>query len=344
VKKLVIPASSIDVKRLTSEGWPEAEIIQSPLDNKDCKEPTVLVRRTVPDIVSGDGSTDLFYLPGQPAISLFTGAGGMDIGVESAGFCTVVQHEFDRDACSTLIVNRPEYFRNSALIQGDIWQTPTSMLLQEAGLRVGEAALVCGGPPCQGFTTANSHSHKGTYDPRNDLVMEFLRVVRQAQPRFFIMENVMGFLTFPGKIDGLGYPETFCRAAYDCYYELVYGLVDACSYGVPQTRTRFICMGTRRDLCECEGIIAGLPAPTNFSHHDLNIISTPDLLGQTEDATLIQMAPGVRYFPDRPFLKPPKPNNGSSLDDGASASHKEFYRRLLRDEPDRIVLPMERAA
>ncbi len=343
MSKLVIPANSIDVKRLASEGWPEAEIVESP--RKNCKEPTVLVRRRIPDLVSGDGSTDLFYLPGQPAISLFTGAGGLDIGIEEAGFCSVVQHEYDKDACGTLIINRPEYFRHAALIQGDIRDTPTSMLLREGGMRVGEAALVCGGPPCQGFTTANSKSGKGTYDPRNDLVMEFLRVVREAQPRFFVMENVAGFLSFPGKINGLGYPETFCRAAYDSYYELVYGLMDACNYGVPQTRTRFICMGTRRDLCECDGLIAGLPAPTNFSNGDIRIIETPDLLGETEDAALIRMAPGVRYFPDRPFLKPPKPNNGSDPEtDGASASHKDFYRRLLREEPDRIVIPAERAA
>ena len=63
------------------------------------------------------------------------------IGLEQAGFCCVVQHEIDAMCCETLIANRPNFFRHAALIQGDIYKTPTSMLLEEAGLRVGEVAL-----------------------------------------------------------------------------------------------------------------------------------------------------------------------------------------------------------
>jgi DNA (cytosine-5)-methyltransferase 1 len=307
--------------------WAEAEIIDHPI--KDRKEPVVLVRRKTSDLIGTRGE-QLVYLPGEPVISLFTGAGGMDIGIERAGFCTLLQHEHWNIACETLIANRPEYFRWAALIQGDIYETPTSMMLIEAGLRVGEAALVCGGPPCQGFSTANSKATRGESDTRNDLVFEFLRVVNEAKPKHFLMENVPGFLTFPGKKDGKSYPELFLKAAYECYYELVYGIIDAVNFGVPQHRPRFLCMGTRRDIVDADNIIAGLPAPHTFGDEDLRIIRA----GQDEEEIkILTMAPGVRYFPDRPVLLPPAPNYGQKC----SETYKQFYRKLKEKEPDRII-------
>lgn len=306
--------------------WSEAEIIALP--EKHLKMPKVLVQRRVPD-VSGPRGELLMYLPGQPCISLFTGAGGMDLGLEAAGMTTLCQVEWDESPCATLIVNRPRAFRYSALIQGDIREISTSMILREAGLRTGEAFVVCGGPPCQGFSTANSHASKGTYDTRNDLVFEFLRVVNEAKPAYFIMENVPGFLHFTGKVEGLEYAEMFCRRAYDCYYELVYGIINAVEYGVPQTRNRFICMGSRRDLVEIDGKLAHLPKPQNFNQSDL------DLLAGTmfPEEHLITQAPGIRYFPDRPFLKPPAPTHAN----GRTETFLRFYGDLLREEPDRIV-------
>jgi DNA (cytosine-5)-methyltransferase 1 len=312
------------------EFWPEAEIVAEPV--KRPGEPQVLVRRRTSPIVDWMGN-DVAYLPGLPAISLFTGAGGMDIGMERAGFCTLVQHEWDSSACQTLMANRPQYFRHAALIQGDLRLTPTSMLLREAGLRVGDAAVVCGGPPCQGFSTANKHSGKGTYDTRNDLVFEYLRVVREAMPRFFIMENVAGFLSFPGELNGKSYLQTFLEAAYGSYYEIVYGLLDAVNYGVPQYRCRFIAMGTRRDVFEVEGMLGSLPAPITFAEPDLSLIHNPVSEQDRQSALLLRNAPGVRYFPDRPVLVPPRPVHDGQI----SAKYLEFYSNLRATEPDRIV-------
>lgn len=310
--------------------WPEATVIAQPKKNQ--AEPVVLVRRHQSDLVNSRGD-QLVYLPGPSAISLFTGAGGMDIGMEAAGFCTLVQHEWEPAACATLIANRPTFFRHAALIQGDLHLTPTSMLLREAGLRVGEPYLVCGGPPCQGFSTSNSKSGSGAYDKRNDLVFEFLRVIREAQPQFFIMENVAGFVSFPGKRDGKTYMAAFLDAAHAAYYELVYGLLDAVEYGVPQHRTRFICMGTRRDLFQIDGTIASLPKPTHFSPQDSAAVDAlrNGLFGP--DVALIDHAPGIRYFPDRPVLTPPRPTS----DGQRSIAFLEFYRNLQMREPDRIV-------
>lgn len=314
--------------------WIEAEIVALPVKAKELKDPIVLVRRRESPLISPFPNEELVTCEGYPTISLFTGAGGMDIGTEAAGFTTVVQHEWSDAACATLIMNRPTYFRHAALIQGDIRNTPSSMILREGNLRVGEPYLLTGGPPCQGFSTAGK---RAPYDVRNDLVMEYLRAVRETQPRYFAFENVPGFQSFPHKVNGESYVERFLRVAYESYYELVYGLLCASNYGVPQRRVRFICMGTRRDIAEIEGAQASLPKPSHFSKRDLRIIQQLDGgLFQT-DVDLLTHAPGIRYFPDRPFLKAPTPIGGSETNSGFTKTYLEFYERIEREEPDRIV-------
>ena len=305
--------------------WPEAQILREPA-RENLSEPIVLVRRRESGLV-GPGGQELAFFESYPHISLFSGCGGMDIGLERAGWTTVVQHEWSHTACLTLMANRPKYFRHSALIQGDILKTPTSMLLEEGGLRVGEAYIITGGPPCQGFSTANMCAAKGLKDKRNDLIFAFLQKVDEAKPRFFIFENVPGFIRFnKGE-----YFEAFLRRAFDCYYDLVYGLIDCADYMVPQRRIRFLCMGTRRDLSEIEGNMAGLPAPICFGGRDLKIVRAGG-----DEAAKRQRPPGIRCFPDRPILVPPSPQPiGES--DGRPKHYLDFYDRLERDEPDRIV-------
>jgi DNA (cytosine-5)-methyltransferase 1 len=312
--------------------WPEAEIVAEPV--KRVTEPRVLVRRRTGNLWGANGE-DVIALPGLPAISLFTGVGGFDIGIEQAGFVTLLQHEMMLAACQTLIANRPNYFRHAALIQGDIRRTTTGFILKEAGLRVGECHLITGGPPCQGFSTGNINSLKGKYDRRNDLVYEFLRVIREAQPHFWLFENVPGFVRFnKGE-----YLKGFLAESYGCYYELVYGLLNAVEYGVPQNRCRFICMGTRRDLYECDGVLGSMPSPTHFGDRDLKLIKkVPSQILMSgfsdEELELIQHPPGIRYFPDREVIC--NPNPGGSMD-GRSKTFLKFFKDLRRREPDRIV-------
>lgn len=307
--------------------WTEATVVCEPIKNRHLKEPTLLVRRNVQE-TRGQNGERVFTVEGAGQhISLFTGAGGMDLGCEQAGFVTVVQHEWEEAACDTLIANRPNYFRHSALIQGDIRETPTSMILGAANLRTGEADLLTGGPPCQGFSNAGKRDPS---DIRNTLIFDFLRVVRESQPRFFVMENVPGFVSMKKN----GFLRQFLETAYDAYYELVYGLADACCYGVPQHRTRFLCMGTRRDLWEIEGKLGSLPQPMYFDPQDLKELSWLDKRPLfSREAGLLRHAPGVRYFPDRKLLIPPEPTYGGRV----SKKFQAFYERLYRDEPDRIV-------
>lgn len=318
--------------------WIEARVVAEPIRGKNFDgTPRLLVKRSEGTIFGMHGE-ELISLPGEPVISLFTGAGGMDLGMESAGLYSLVQHEYMAEACATLIANRPRAFRYSALIQGDIRKTPTEMLLEAAGLRVGEATIVAGGPPCQGFSVANGNREKG-HDERNDLVWEFLRVVCEAKPRFFLMENVPGFCM----LNKGEYFKKYLETAYGCFYELVYGLMGAASYGVPQRRVRFFCMGTRRDLVAIDGILGSLPEPTHFSPGDVTRLieykAAP--LFTWEEEKLLRHAPGIRYFPDRPIIKPPHPVVMKEDDDyqksHLSDGYLEFWRKLEREEPDRIV-------
>src|SRR5579872_4710607 len=173
--------------------WPEAEILRAPVKKAD--EPILLVRRRDSGLI-GPRNEELAFFESFPHVSLFTGCGGFDIGLERAGWMTVCQHEWGEAPCQTLIENRPNFFRHSALIQGDIFKTSTAMILEAAGLLCGECYIVTGGPPCQGFSTANRRAVAGLHDARNDLVFQYLRFVHEAKPRFFIFENVPGFTHF----------------------------------------------------------------------------------------------------------------------------------------------------
>ena len=107
------------------------------------------------------------YSQDLPIISLFSGAGGLDIGFDQAGFRTAVMVELDPACCRTLRKNMP----GVPVIEGDINQIETSKILSAAGLKPLEAALVIGGPPCQSFSLAGKRM--GLDDPRGRLVLEF---------------------------------------------------------------------------------------------------------------------------------------------------------------------------
>lgn len=201
----------------------------------------------------------------QPiSVSLFTGACGLDLGLEKAGFQTVSLVEIEPDAVKTISLNRPHL--SLCAIPRDIREVSAQTLLKEGGkilgidrpLRPGEVDLVTGGPPCQPFSTAGKRGSVG--DPRGSLFMDFIRIVEEIQPRFFIMENVRGLLSAPirhrpHEQRGINYPnlapDEMAGAAMQVIlaeikrigYEVVYDLLNAADYGVPQVRERVIFIG-----------------------------------------------------------------------------------------------------
>lgn len=173
------------------------------------------------------------------AIDLFCGAGGMSVGFEQAGFDIALG--VDRDGYHTATHERnfpygKSFCRSvSDLNAKDIFDAVDSS----------DVDLICGGPPCQGF------SHMGlrdVLDPRNNLVSEFVRIVREVKPRAFVMENVPGMLSGDTRAILDNALEGFETAGYRITHPV--RVLDASHYGVPQRRRRLIVIGIRKDFKE----------------------------------------------------------------------------------------------
>ena len=203
-------------------------------------------------------------------ISLFTGCGGAALGVCAAGFEVRVMVEWDKAACDTLRGNwtragwerwtgdlitgkKPKWGtsnwhqkREPAIIQADITKISTAEILFAAGLRVGECTLLEGGFPCQGFSTANRSRNVSdhTTDKRNVLYQECVRVIREALPKSFFLENVPGLVS----MEKGGVIRMIARDLAESGYKVTWQVLNAADYGVPQNRIRVFIMGERNDV------------------------------------------------------------------------------------------------
>jgi DNA (cytosine-5)-methyltransferase 1 len=182
------------------------------------------------------------------AISLFTGAGGLDLGFEAAGFETRVAVEIDPEAVATLRRNRPSWRVVAQDIHSDA--AKSEALLARAGLRTGDADVLIGGPPCQPFSKSGywaSGDAKRLSDPRADTIGAYLRVLRDTQPRAYLLENVPG-LAFSRKDEGLRFIERSIHAInreMGTGYSFQVALLRAVEFGVPQDRQRVFVIGSR---------------------------------------------------------------------------------------------------
>src|SRR5262245_16941211 len=164
----------------------------------------------------------------------------MDLGFLREGFDIRVAVEVDPAAVATLRTNFPD-LRNR-IIQRPLEKIPTTEILKTAGLSVGEAACVFGGPPCQSWSIAGNRL--GMRDPRGRALAEFLRVVREAQPLTFCIENVPGLLNH-SDLEGLRLIERELNWPRRAKYEVTSEMLNAAEYGVPQFRKRVFIVGWR---------------------------------------------------------------------------------------------------
>jgi len=184
-------------------------------------------------------------------VSLFAGAGGMDLGFKNAGFDIVWANDFNLDACITYKNNI-----GSHIIQRDI----TKIKSEEIPSNID---VVIGGFPCQGFSVANTK--RSLKDERNFLYKELLRVVNDKKPKFFVGENVKGILSLAnGKVFEM-IKEDFRNIG----YKIEAKLLNAADYGVPQTRQRVIMIGNR--------IGKNILFP-NLTHTEKTYIPTKDVI------------------------------------------------------------------
>jgi DNA (cytosine-5)-methyltransferase 1 len=190
-------------------------------------------------------------------ISLYTGAGGLDLGLEAAGFETAVAVEMDRDAVATLRHNR-----DWPVIDRDIHGVSSDEILATAGLHQGDAHLLVGGPPCQPFSKSGywaSGDARRLDDPRASTLEAYLRVLRDAQPKAFLLENVAG-LAYRNKDEGLELLRTTIESinrAVGTSYSMAVALLKASDFGVPQDRERVFIIGQR------DGTEFQFPTPTH---------------------------------------------------------------------------------
>ncbi len=190
-------------------------------------------------------------------ISLYTGAGGLDLGFEAAGFEVACAVEMDDEAVETLRRNR-----DWAIIHRDIQQVPSEEILAEGGIEVGEADVLIGGPPCQPFSKSGYWANGDTMrldDPRAGTMAAYLRVLRDTLPKTFFLENVPG-LAYRGKSEGIELIQrTIEHINSECgvSYSLHYRQLNAAHYGVPQMRERVLVVGAR------DGVRFAFPQPTH---------------------------------------------------------------------------------
>ena len=130
---------------------------------------------------------------GLPAVSLFSGAGGLDLGLEKAGqgqITTCAWVEKDADCRETI---RANWAASGSQLFSDVAETDAGQIMASTGLLQGEAFLLAGGPPCQAFSTAGQR--KGVSEERGRVVGHYFEMIRDLQPRFFVFENVRGLLS-----------------------------------------------------------------------------------------------------------------------------------------------------
>jgi DNA (cytosine-5)-methyltransferase 1 len=163
-------------------------------------------------------------------VSFFSGSGGLDLGFEESGFQIVWANEYDKSIWETYEKNHP----NTILDRRSIVDINTSEIPDCDG--------IIGGPPCQSWSEAGSL--RGIDDKRGQLFFDFIRIIRDKQPKFFLAENVSGMLA-PRHSKALKNIQDLFK---DCGYNLSFKLLNSSDYGVPQDRKRVFFVGIRKDF------------------------------------------------------------------------------------------------
>ena len=186
-------------------------------------------------------------------LSLFSGAMGLDLGLEVSGFRPVICVENDPEAVNTIRLNRPDL-----PVLNDITQVSAKQIRKAAKMGNRTIPLIAGGPPCQAFSVFGNR--KGLKDARGRVLFEFVRLIRELRPHTFVMENVRGMLSMPfnprtkgnGNRSNGNAPGSLLRQILADFAEIGYRVdcyvVNAVNYGAPQLRERLICIGNRHNL------------------------------------------------------------------------------------------------
>ena len=166
-------------------------------------------------------------------IDLFCGAGGFSLGLSRNNIEIVLANEIEKDFAKTFELNHPK----TKMLNEDIHNIDFKNELKKIGYK--SIDILCGGPPCQGFSTVGSKNKK---DKRNSLFWEFLRAVNETTPKAVIFENVAGFKSL---YNGQAY-ETLIKELERIGYNVFTDVLNAADYGLPQLRKRTIVVGVSK--------------------------------------------------------------------------------------------------
>jgi DNA (cytosine-5)-methyltransferase 1 len=291
----------------------------------------------------------------RQAISLFSGSGGMDIGVRDAGFNILAEIEFDQHCCATLSANAEAQSYDTHIIHADIRTINPKELLKDLSLEQGGLDLLFGGPPCQSFSLAGKQ--RGLEDERGMLLFEIIRFAKELQPKVIFLEQVKGLLSSKGKNNKRGEVfEKFLEELEAIGYTPKWRVIMAADYGVPQLRERLFVIATKggnrfyfperthAPLEECNGlfpcqpyvgigeVLNGLSVPdpkikgkTVYDREDGHVDVTPP-----RDRERIAQVPEGSYLAAQTHL-------GEELRCGLSPKDTTKYLRLHRKRPSNTL-------
>lgn len=273
------------------------------------------------------------------SVSLFSGAGGLDIASFMAGVPVVSSTDIDQDCIQTLKAN--EIFKDSDIFEGDLHDIESSVFISCVEKRKANKFIIIGGAPCQPFSKAGywvgNQTRKGINDPRATLVDEYLRVVTDILPDGFVFENVESLLHPTNKIIVKKFLEIVNDAGYTCKVIRA----NALDYGVPQKRKRLFIIGTKGafkddepkkthcdpSLCEETGlkpyvnvgeVIQGFEGDEYFEEYEVT-------KGGTYYEELCEVPPGKNYKALTAWAGYPNPK---------FVADKRFWSFLLKLSPD----------
>lgn len=297
-----------------------------------------------------------------PVWSLFSGAMGLDLGLEQAGLRSSLCVEIDRWCCETIRLNRPD----AKLVQDDVRALTGTDLRKISGVR-GDVFLMVGGPPCQSFSPGGNRA--GLSDPRGNLILEYFRLISEVQPRYFVFENVANLVTAalnhraiadrPGKMwnlsaytsnrtmnsdDGTAMRDDELSGSAFRFllqeigslgYRFTFGVLDAAEHGAPQRRFRFVMIGSRA------GNPPELPKPTHGLPRLHPFRTLRDAIADlAEPGFHYQYTPGFREIfalvpPGGNWRNLPRELQAAALGNSYAAGGGKtgFFRKLSWDQP-----------
>jgi DNA (cytosine-5)-methyltransferase 1 len=256
-------------------------------------------------------------------IDLFSGAGGLSRGLESAGFNSIYANEIVEQYARTYAANHPETWVDSR----DIRLVDPNVIRAKLGMKKRELGLLAGGPPCQGFSV-NAPIRRSD-DKRNHLFLEYLKFVEAFEPDAVLIENVPGLVSFEGGATLEAILTSLVALGYAPDVQILY----APHYGVPQTRWRTIILAVRNDLAGDQDLFPvpqhSAPKRVNFtsSHRDRSLVSLVENLNLPGHTTIEEA------LSDLPPLAV-----GESVPDGTAYATEPAnqYQAILRSGSDGV--------